>query len=209
MVKFNTELLMPKKYYDGEMIPQGIVWHGMSAINAVDLGLDGSDPFDVGVNIAILKSYNYSAHVIIARDGTPYQLVPFSRKARHAGLSMLNGRKNCNDWTIGIEFLTTFKTSKAFGPAFTDAQIRTGLEVRDFLMKEFGITLENTGGHDEVRQAAIVAGLTDKNGDPPKAKHDPGKEFPWNLFRPIKQHGYDESQQAILEARRLAKADGS
>jgi N-acetyl-anhydromuramyl-L-alanine amidase AmpD len=209
MVKFNTEFLLPKKYFDGEMIPEGIIWHGMSAINAHELFpaiQPGDDPFDVGVNIAILKHYSYSAQLIIDRKGEPFQLVPFSRKARHAGISLLNGRPKCNDWTIGIEFLTLFKTTKEHGPAYTQPQIKTGLEVRDWLMKEFGIPMANQGGHDEVRAAAIKAGLTDSQGDPPKAKPDPGKEFPWELFRPApKRHGYDETQLAALEARRKAK----
>lgn len=214
MVKFNTELLLPKKYFDGEMIPEGIIWHGMSAINAHELNLPHQDPFDVGVNIAILKHYSYSAHLIIDRVGDVFQLVPFSRRARHAGISLLNGRQDCNHWTIGIEFLTLFKTTKEYGPAYTDAQIKSGLAVRDWLMKEFPITLANTGGHDEVRKAAITAGLTDRNGDPPKAKPDPGKEFPWRLFRPApKRHGYDETQMAAVKARRDAKkaepVDGS
>lgn len=214
MVKFNTELLMPKKYYDGEMLPEGIIWHGMSAINADTIGLPNDDPFDVGVNIAILKHYNYSAHIIIDRKGEPFQLVPFGRKARHAGISLLNGRAKCNDWTIGIEFLTVFKDTNEWGPAYTQPQIKTGLEVRDFLMSEFGILLINTAGHDEVREAAIKGGLTDKNGDPPTSKPDPGKKFPWHLFRPEpKKHGYDETQLAMVKARRAAKnpvmADGS
>lgn len=216
MVKFNTEFLLPKKYFDGEMIPEGIIWHGMSAIDAHKIGLDNSDPFDVGVNIAILKHYTYSAHVIIDRKGEPFQLVPFSRKARHAGISLLNGRQKCNDWTIGIEFLSLFKDTDDWGPAYTQPQIKTGLEVRDFLMKEFGILYINTAGHDEVRHAAVVAGLTDRNGDPPTSKPDPGKKFPWHLFRPEpKKHGYDRSQEEILAgrserwAKRLAEADGS
>ncbi len=206
MVKFNTEYLLPKKYFDGEMIPQGIIWHGMSAINAHELSLPHEDPFDVGVNIAILKAYNLSAHVIIDRRGEAFQLVPFSRRARHAGISLLNGREKCNNWTIGIEFLTTFKTSKEWGPAYTDAQIETGLAVRDWLMETFGITLDNTGGHDEVRAAAIKAGMVGSDGEPPKGKYDPGKEFPWHLFRPeAKRHGYDQSQMDILAARRAEK----
>jgi N-acetyl-anhydromuramyl-L-alanine amidase AmpD len=214
MVKFNTEYLLPKKYFDGEMIPEGIVWHGMSAINAHTLGLDASDPFDVGVNIAILKSYNLSAHMIIDRKGEPFLLVPWSRRARHAGVSLLNGRVDCNKWTVGIEFLTLFKTTKEWGPALTSPQIKTGLEVRDWLMNEFGIKLENTGGHDEVRAAAIKANMLAGDGQPPKSKPDPGKEFPWHLFRPEpKRHGYDASQLELVNARRAAKnpvmADGS
>lgn len=218
MVKINTEFLLPKKYYDGEMIPEGLIWHGMSAINAHELfeaSDPGDDPFDVGVNIAILKAYRLSAHGIIDRQGNFYQLVPFGRRARHAGISLLNGRKNCNQWTIGIEFLTLFKTTKEHGPAYTEAQIKTGLELQAFLMSEFRFPLANIAGHDEVRLNAIRANMIADDGEPPKAKPDPGKEFPWNLFRPLKPRGLDELQkQALAErsekwAKRLAQADGS
>ncbi len=208
MIKINTEFLLPKKYYDSEMIPKALIWHGMSAINAHELGLDSSDPFDVGVNIAILKHYNLSAHGIIARDGTLYQLVPWSRKARHAGVSLLGHQKDCNDFSIGIEFLTTFKTSKEHGPAFTPEQIRTGLEVRDYFEKELGITQQ--AGHDEVRAAARKANMRNSKGELPDVKPDPGKEFPWHLFRAPKNFNNPTevraTQEKILEDRRAAKA---
>lgn len=44
-----------------------------------------------------------SAHIVQARDGKFTQIVPFNRKAWHAGPSKFNGRTNCNDDTIGIE----------------------------------------------------------------------------------------------------------
>lgn len=213
MLKINTELLLPKKYYDSEMIPKGLIWHGMSAKNAHELGLPSDDPFDVGVNIAILKHYNYSAHGIIDREGNFYQLVPWSRKARHAGVSLLDGIPDCNDWTIGIEFLTVFKTIKGV-PAFTQAQITTGLAVRDYFFHELGISIQ--AGHDEVRAAARVANMRNSKGELPDVKPDPGKEFPWDLFRPsTKPQGLDQTQKDLLAARsdkwakRLAAADGS
>ena len=44
-----------------------------------------------------------SAHVLIARDGTPTQFVPFDRRAWHAGRSEYCGRTACNDFSVGIE----------------------------------------------------------------------------------------------------------
>lgn len=46
-----------------------------------------------------------SAHLVIDTDGTITQLVPFNRIAWHAGPSKLGGRKNCNGFTIGFEFV--------------------------------------------------------------------------------------------------------
>ncbi|HOE65138.1 MAG TPA: N-acetylmuramoyl-L-alanine amidase [Candidatus Hydrogenedentes bacterium] len=44
-----------------------------------------------------------SAHVVMDRDGSITQLVPFNRRAFHAGRSAWNGRSALNDWSIGIE----------------------------------------------------------------------------------------------------------
>lgn len=44
-----------------------------------------------------------SAHIVIGRDGKCAQMVPLNMKAWHAGLSQLNGRTGCNEFTIGIE----------------------------------------------------------------------------------------------------------
>jgi N-acetylmuramoyl-L-alanine amidase len=44
-----------------------------------------------------------SAHFLIGRDGRTAQLVPLNRVAYHAGASEHNGRKHCNQFSIGIE----------------------------------------------------------------------------------------------------------
>lgn len=44
-----------------------------------------------------------SAHLVIDRDGTITQLVPFNRVAWHAGPSAYDGRSGCNNFTIGFE----------------------------------------------------------------------------------------------------------
>lgn len=44
-----------------------------------------------------------SAHFLIGRDGRVAQLAPLNRVAYHAGASEHNGRKHCNQFSIGIE----------------------------------------------------------------------------------------------------------
>lgn len=44
-----------------------------------------------------------SAHLLLRRDGSLIQFVPFGRRAWHAGLSSFRGRDCCNDYSIGIE----------------------------------------------------------------------------------------------------------
>jgi AmpD protein len=44
-----------------------------------------------------------SSHVLIRRDGTLTQYVPFVKRAWHAGDSTYCGRSGCNDFSVGIE----------------------------------------------------------------------------------------------------------
>jgi len=46
-----------------------------------------------------------SVHFVIERDGSITQQVPVNRRANHAGVSTYHGRKNCNDFSIGIEIV--------------------------------------------------------------------------------------------------------
>lgn len=55
---------------------------------------------------------NTSAHVVIERDGTITQQVPFNRKAWHAGASTFNGKPHCNNYAIGIEIVNPGKLDK-------------------------------------------------------------------------------------------------
>jgi N-acetylmuramoyl-L-alanine amidase len=44
-----------------------------------------------------------SAHIVADRDGSIWQIVPFNRKARHAGRSSWKGLESLNRYSIGIE----------------------------------------------------------------------------------------------------------
>lgn len=52
-----------------------------------------------------------SVHLIVERDGSAEQQVPFNRKANHAGISSYNGRDYCNGFSIGIEFVNAGRMS--------------------------------------------------------------------------------------------------
>lgn len=53
-----------------------------------------------------------SAHFLISRDGTTYQLVRSNMKAFHAGVSTYYGRENVNNFSIGIEHENWGRLSK-------------------------------------------------------------------------------------------------
>ncbi|MCB1770199.1 MAG: 1,6-anhydro-N-acetylmuramyl-L-alanine amidase AmpD [Candidatus Competibacteraceae bacterium] len=52
---------------------------------------------------ARIAGLRVSAHLLIRRDGGVTQYVSFNRRAWHAGESLYAGRRQCNDFSIGIE----------------------------------------------------------------------------------------------------------
>jgi N-acetylmuramoyl-L-alanine amidase len=54
-----------------------------------------------------------SAHVVIERDGSLTQLVPFNRRANHAGTSHYHGRDACNGFSVGIEIVNPGRMTAA------------------------------------------------------------------------------------------------
>mgnify|MGYP000125950774 FL=1 len=52
---------------------------------------------------AHLAGLRVSAHALIARDGAVTQFVALTERAWHAGSSVFQGRRECNDFAIGIE----------------------------------------------------------------------------------------------------------
>ena len=51
------------------------------------------------------KACSVSAHIVVERDGSFVQMVPFDRQANHAGKSSWKGVQNCNKRSIGIEIV--------------------------------------------------------------------------------------------------------
>jgi AmpD protein len=107
-----------------------------------------------------------SAHLLIRRDGAVFQYVPFNRRAWHAGISTYEGRKDCNDFSIGIELEGT-----DFQP-FEPVQYLKLREILDVLIETYpGLSRERIVGHEH-----IAAGR----------KTDPGPFFAWSeLMLPV------------------------
>jgi N-acetylmuramoyl-L-alanine amidase len=147
-----------------------------------------------------------SAHLIIGRDGSVVQLVPFDTKAWHAGVSQWAGRNGLNSYSIGIELdnagklkrqgdkwvawfgqaipdeevvVATHKheTEEAGWHAFTQPQLETAMEVSSALVKKYDLL--EVIGHDDIA---------------PSRKTDPGPAFPMASFSAhVTGRGEDES----------------
>src|ERR1051325_10596160 len=63
----------------------------------------GKLPPDAHPYFREIASLRVAAHLLIRRDGSVVQFVPFHKRAWHAGQSAFQGREACNDFSIGIE----------------------------------------------------------------------------------------------------------
>lgn len=137
-----------------------------------------------------------SAHLVVDRDGAITQMVPFNRRAWHAGESRWGELSDLNTYSIGIELVNAGKLSqRADGtwqnwskkaiPAsevtlakhkneasehgwheYTTAQIEATIAIGTALTKQYG--LRDVLGHDDIA---------------PARKVDPGPLFPTESVR--------------------------
>ncbi|NVJ60811.1 MAG: 1,6-anhydro-N-acetylmuramyl-L-alanine amidase AmpD [Gammaproteobacteria bacterium] len=110
-----------------------------------------------------IEDLRVAAHFLIKRDGEVIQFIDTEHRAWHAGVSIWQGRENCNDYSIGIELEGTDDLN--YEPEQYDALV----QLTQALIGEYpGITLERIVGHCDIA---------------PGRKTDPGKSFDWSLFK--------------------------
>ncbi len=103
-----------------------------------------------------LKGLHVSSHFFISREGRLHQYVSCNDRAWHAGVSEFNGRKSCNDFSIGIEL-----EGIDSGP-FEEIQYKVLSQLIDALAKVYPIG--SIAGHEHIA---------------PGRKTDPGTGFDW------------------------------
>ncbi|MDH5184376.1 MAG: N-acetylmuramoyl-L-alanine amidase [Gammaproteobacteria bacterium] len=160
-------------YSKHKLKPVGSVIHYISNKYAKPL-----DPFNLEDIIQIFHTYKVSAHYLIDRDGTIYELVPPTQQAWHAGKSIMYGQENCNAFTFGVELVSTGREHNG-EKAFTDEQIEACIELHLQLIKDYDINSRHIHGHDTVRKNWQRRYPEQKA----KNKHDPGAQYPWPYFR--------------------------
>lgn len=139
-----------------------------------------------------------SAHLVIGRDGQIVQMVPFNKKAWHAGKSTWGNLEGLNQYSIGIELVNGGKlrkrsdgrwvnwantvipddevtiathkseTSSTGWHEYTEIQINSAIKVASLLNRSYHFT--DVLGHEDIS---------------PGRKVDPGPLFPINSFRSI------------------------
>ena len=110
-----------------------------------------------------IKDLKVSSHLLIDRKGVPTQFVNFSKKAWHAGVSEFEGKKECNDFSIGIELEGTDTEP------YPEDQYASLIGITKSLMENYsGITKHRIVGHKDIA---------------PERKTDPGESFDWYRYK--------------------------
>jgi N-acetyl-anhydromuramoyl-L-alanine amidase len=116
---------------------------------------------------ATLVGARVSAHVVVQRDGTLVQFVPFGLRAWHAGVSSWQGRTACNDYSIGIEL------EGADDIPYEATQYAALASLIDALRAAYpAVSAERIVGHSDIA---------------PGRKTDPGAAFDWPRLRSLLQ----------------------
>ncbi|MEQ1805412.1 MAG: 1,6-anhydro-N-acetylmuramyl-L-alanine amidase AmpD [Burkholderiaceae bacterium] len=106
---------------------------------------------------ATIRGLQVSAHFLIRRDGQVLQFVSCEFRAWHAGASSWRGRRNCNDYSVGVEL------EGLEGESFETAQYTSLARLLRALSRRY--PLGHVAGHEHV-----AAGR----------KKDPGPGFDWH-----------------------------
>lgn len=113
-----------------------------------------------------------SAHLLLRRDGSTIQFVPFGRRAWHAGESSFQGQDCCNDFSIGIEL------EGVDDQPYTDAQYAHLIPILRAIMAAYpSLNPRRIAGHCDVA---------------PGRKTDPGPAFDW--LRLYDEMGIEDSE---------------
>ena len=103
-----------------------------------------------------IKNIKVSSHFVINREGNLIQYVSCNKRAWHAGVSEWNGKKNCNDYSIGIELEGSDHIE------YTKSQYEKLNQLIDCLKSYYAI--EAIVGHSDIATGR---------------KTDPGSSFNW------------------------------
>lgn len=149
--------------------PELIVVHGISLPPGefggpwIDALFTGGLPPAAHPYFETIRDARVSAHVLVKRDGSITQYVPFAQRAWHAGASEYCGRHNCNDFSIGVELEGTDDLPYESRQYATLAAL-----IRALLACYPTLSRERLAGHSDIA---------------PGRKTDPGPAFDWPRLR--------------------------
>lgn len=164
-------------------------------LKALIMHYTGGSTLEGAVSHLANPNVSASAHLVIGDDGRIVQMVPFNKKAWHAGVSRYQNLSGLNKYSIGIEvvnagplkavgdqFISDFgkvypanrvlqavhrnESSVTAWQTYSEEQLRVVYQLSQLLINHY--QLELMLGHEEIA---------------PQRKRDPGPAFPLDHFR--------------------------
>jgi N-acetylmuramoyl-L-alanine amidase len=118
----------------------------------------GSDTAERALRTLSSPALAVSAHYLVGRDGTVFQLVDERSRAWHAGAARWGAITDLNSSSLGIELVNDGEEP------YTEPQIASLLRLLADIRQRYRIPAANFIGHADVA---------------PRRKVDPGRNFPW------------------------------
>ncbi len=142
------DLIVKKKYKEIKHPTPNIDLSKKNTVEGVILHHTAEPTVERSLDVLTSLKKKVGTHVVIDTDGTRYIMCNPEVVTYHAGLSILNGRIGCNNFTIGIEF-----QGNTLEKPLTEDQIRSAIEYLKPIIAKYGIPLSNIVTHEMVRQA--------------------------------------------------------
>jgi N-acetylmuramoyl-L-alanine amidase len=137
-----------------------------------------------------------SAHLVIDLDGAITQMVPFNRRAAHAGKSRWRGKEGCNGFSIGIELVNPGPLRRLSDGTFVDLSSKKwDGKVVEAQHKNGNQEIKLWAAYPEEQLAAVkdacraivaaypITEIVGHDDVAPTRKLDPGPAFP---FQPVR-----------------------
>lgn len=120
----------------------------INSVEGVILHHTAEPTIDRSLGVLTSLKKRVGTHVVIDTDGTRYIMAKPETITYHAGFSVLNGKEDCNYFTIGIEF-----QGNTLEEPLTQDQILSAVEYLLPIVKKYKIPFENVVTHEMVRVA--------------------------------------------------------
>ncbi len=153
-------------------------------------------PYQTSLNTLVNPKVKASAHVLVDRDGSITQLIPFNQIAWHAGDSSWQGRSGFNKYSIGIEIVNSGPLTKSgnvyrswFGSAYNPSDVVEAIHRNQTTAKYWHVyTAEQI---EAVRMLCLelmetfpkIKFILGHEEIAPARKTDPGPAFPLDKLR--------------------------
>lgn len=136
---------LPSKDYKSDTVPTPNITPGVNDVQGVILhhtaeptAQSSLEKLTQGLGGKLSRTDRYRRHRCVLAE--PNEIT------WHAGKSMLNGRENCNRFTVGIEF----QGNTAEAP-LTEDQIASAVQYLTPIMEQYHIPIENVVSHEYIR----------------------------------------------------------